>query len=607
MPLRIERGCAAELRQYAYGSLSQPVFAIALKRGEDIQIRSVGGQTIQTDSNPEPYLLAPYDQARTAALLRKQHSSAEDIVSIAVRYAVHNKRGWFFLPVETDLAIQSQAKPFTPLAVNTPPSTAFPINSIPEPYRAYVQAASGSYQVDPAMVSCCLLGVLSAIFQRCGFAVRVNPDWLEPVNLFLICTASPSERKSPVLRDAVSQLVESIEAWNERQADQIEWQRSRIDILKKRIEGITAALSKAKSKVSEGDLRQAQAELKIAQDEQMTPVTWLVDDTTPEALALVMQANKESAALLSGEGGSILGILAGRYSAPGTGANLDLFLKSYSVEPTIVHRVGRQTVSLRHPRLTVLLMAQPSLLQEFIGNDSFSGRGLTARFLFAFPGTRVGQRSFYSNPVPSDIRAAYENQVRQLADMALNWEQQDTELTVSAEALGVLSGYHAEVEPLRPEMSDSLQAWSGKAEGNIIRIAALLYLASHNGAVGEIDAQTMTNAVEIGRYFQVQAEYALGISKDSPARKDALLILKKLRSPSYQKFRSAGFITRRDLYLKLRGKPFKSATDMDAGLKELEKNGYLILVDGPKGDSKGGRPSPRVYFSEEFLDSLGEE
>lgn len=594
-----------KLLEYIIGSISQPIFALVFQTPDgERKYRYLDGTTALSDDIKRDRL-ASYQDARNRA--KELRDDGQD-VSIAAYYQKGRQTGWIPLPTGLDLQIQSQAKPFTPFADESAPSIAFPIESLANPYRAYVQAASESFQVDSAMVCCCVLAVFSAIFQRCGFSVRVNQDWIEPCNLFLTCTASPSERKSPVLRDVTHPLTDMVTAWNEKNADAIAWQTQRIDVLRRKVENLTTKLAKGVRGATEDDLKRAQTELRDAEREQIKPQTWLVDDTTPEALALVLRENNESAALLSGEAGSCLGILAGRYSAPGTGANLDLFLKGYSVEPTVIHRIGRQTVNLNSPRLTILLMSQPNLLREFVGNDSFSGRGLCARFLYAFPSSLVGHRAFRSEPIPTDVRIAFESKIKALADIALNWELEETTLTVSTDALEVLGQFHDAIEPQRPEMSDALQAWSGKLEGNIVRISALLYLSEHSGKTGAIDADTMRRAVEIGRYFQTQAQYALGLSADSPARKSALLILKQFENPQFQQYRNDGFIRKRDLYMKVRGKDFKTISDLDVGLKELCDNGYTVIANDDFTESgKVGRPSPKVFFTKDYVDYVNKQ
>lgn len=514
-------------------------------------------------------------------------------------YRGHDK--WAVIPpvAETEIQKQHQAdfKPFCPFKSSSePPVVHFPVEALPEPLRSYCKAAAVSYQVDESMVACSILGVLSAVFQRCGYWVQISPDWREPTNLFLMCTAAPSERKSPTLRDAMAPLVDALDSWNEKQEEQIAWQKKKIEILKKKTDNITTRLSKQNSrttKVTMEDLRMAQTELRKAEENLQSTEEWLVDDTTPEALALVLRDNQETAALLSGEGGSILGVLAGRYSAPGSSANLDLFLKGYSVEPTVVHRIGRETVALKAPRLTVLLMAQPALLEEFIGNDTFSGRGLCARFLYSFPQSKVGTRSFISKSVPQDIRENYEKTISGLSKYALEWEQKDTALTVSREALSALEEYHNSVESLRPSMSDAMQGWSGKSEGNAVRIAALLFLVKNHGYIGEIDAGTMRGAVQIMRYFETMSQYALGFSQGTKARQDALLLLRRLSGDAFKPYIRRGAIKRRDLFKRLENTRFTSVNDLTPALRELESAGYLVQKD----IRTNGRPSPTIIFN----------
>lgn len=591
---------AQDVFKYAQENLQNPICALAFpipnKPGKFTYHDLNGVQLPRTGADAVDRIreaLVPFDEARMALSYYKDKDA---------RIAFyHPSNKWLVQGDGLNPKVMEKAEfaPYTPFVDAEAPVVEFPTKALPETFRAYCKAAATSYQVDEAMVGCCVLSVLSAVFQKCGYWVQVSPDWREPTNLYTMITAAPSERKSPVLRDTMTPLTEALDSWNETKAEQIEWQKKKIEVLKKKADNLTTCLSKTNSraKVTAADLQAAQAELREAEKEILTPEQWLCDDTTPEALALVLRDNAEVAALLSGEGGSILGILAGRYSAPGSGANIDIFLKGYSVEPTMIHRIGRQTVTLKHPRLTVLLMAQPSLLSDFVSNDSFCGRGLTARFLYCFPKSQVGNRAFRSEPVPEEVRADYENSVKRLVEYALDWEQEDNILTVSREASAILEQYHDSIEPSRPEMSEVMQAWSGKAEGNIVRIAALLYLAKNKGIVGEIDADSMRGAIELGKYFTTMSEYALGFTQDSQARRDAVFLLKRLSGDSFKEYRENGYIKRRDLFAKIRGSRFKNVRALDEGLKELTDAGYIAQVEVTSG--KSGRPSPIILFNPE--------
>lgn len=593
-----------QLLNHIIECVNKPIFALVFRESDGNKFRYLSGATVTDHAENDQGQLALYDDVR--ARVEELRKNGYD-VGLAAFYRFEGQSGWISLPTYIDLRAQALAKPFSPFADESLPLDSFPIDSLFKIEAAFCKAVATSYQVDVAMPACCVLGGLSTIFQHCGYVVRVRPDWTESVNLYTASTASPSEMKSPVFNDTISPIRNTVQEWNYAQRDVIEWQAKQIEILESRISNTTVALSKKKDGALESSLRQTQAELRTAKENQVKPQRWFADDATPEAFSKLLTENGECGAILSAEGGSTLGILQGRYSSgKGGGPNLDIYLKGYSAEASDTYRIGREDIHLVHPRVTFLLMCQPSLLKEFVTNDVFSGRGLCARFLYAFPKSQAGHRSFYSNPVPADVRANYEEHMKKLTHFALDWSQEETVLTVSDDALEVLRELHEEIEPTLPDLSDSMQTWIGKLKGNVVRIAALLYLSAHDGKVGEIDADTMANAVKIGRYFMSMAGYALGLSSDSPARKSAQLILKRLESPSFQQFRLDGFIRKRDLYLRLRGKDFRSVSDLDTGLRELVESGYIIVSDEVNESGKPGRPSPRVYFALDYLVSLGD-
>ena len=528
--------------------------------------------------------------------------STEDPEADGIGSAEEDSEEWTFTSSKPR-RMESDAFPqfavFSPFPESVSQTVEFPAGALPEPLRGYCEAVARSYQVDIAMSACCVLAILSAILQRGRYRVRVNPDWTEPINLYFLITAQPSERKSPVLRDAQQPLDDSMDAWNARNQELIEWNRKRVEVIRKKLEAGTAAVAKGDRKYTEETLRAAQQDLREAEAEQMNPLEFLVDDCTPEALGIALRDNDEAVALLTGEGGSVLGNISGRYSS-GHSANLDLMLKSYSVEPTVIHRVGRQNIRLKKPRVTALIMAQPSLTADFIGNDAFSGRGLCARFLYCFPESQVGSRSFRPESVPTDARKNYEGTVRELADYIFDWDMvEEPVLTLSEGALTELEAYHDKAEPDRANMDDVLQAWSGKAEGAIVRIAGLLYLSQHKGIPGEIDTKTMQAAVKIGWYFTRSAEIAFQQFREPKSAQDGRYILSKLQSDGFQPYRRDLCLTRQELFTRIRCSRFQSVESLYGGLKELQERGYISQVDVRTGGK--GRPSPTIFLNPEVF------
>lgn len=111
--------------------------------------------------------------------------------------------------------------------------------------------------------------------------------------------------------------------------------------------------------------------------------------------------------LLSSEAG-IFDTLAGAHSKS---VNIDVMLKSYSVDKIRVDRIGRESENILHSTLTVLLMAQSNVIFRALSNTTFRRRGLTAGFLYCMPASAVGGRLYCIASVLDKVYATYERQV----------------------------------------------------------------------------------------------------------------------------------------------------------------------------------------------------
>ncbi len=108
-----------------------------------------------------------------------------------------------------------------PIPLDGPPLPSFPVEALPPVLAAYVSAVAESLQIPPDMAAVCALGALSVALQR-KFTVRVNPDWAEPVNLYLLVIADPSERKSPCIKQMIYPIQDYEQEWNSEHAVEIE-------------------------------------------------------------------------------------------------------------------------------------------------------------------------------------------------------------------------------------------------------------------------------------------------------------------------------------------------------------------------------------------------
>lgn len=186
-----------------------------------------------------------------------------------------------------------------------------------------------------------------------------------------------------------------------------------------------------------------------------------VDDATPEALSTKLKEQNETLSIFSSEGG-IFDIISGAYSKI---VNIDILLKSYSGDFVRVDRIGCVSISLKKPKLIILLMVQPRVIENILNNPIFTGRGLNARFLYSIPKSKVGKRKLTTTEIEAKTKADF----YELINFILNEDARFTDkITLSDDSYKELKKYHDSFElRLKNDIKD-ISAWASKLVGNII-------------------------------------------------------------------------------------------------------------------------------------------
>lgn len=427
------------------------------------------------------------------------------------------------------------------------------MEALPSTVRDYVLAVAESTQTPVDMSASAALAIL-ALCEQGKFRIRGKADWTEPLNLFVVIVAEPSERKSAVI-SFMTKPVNAFEAeYNRQNAAELEASKMNKRILERRQRALEDKA--AKGKVEEGELNQLAQQ--IASYREKTPLRLYVDDVTTEKLTSVLADGGGKAAIVSAEGG-IFDMLSGIYSK---NVNIDVMLKGHSGDCIRVDRIGRNSESVMNPALTVLLTVQPNVLSGMMQNGTFRGRGLTARFLYCMPASIIGQRKYRTEPIPAEIARKYEILIHNL----LEEEQPDEpeEITLSAEADMLLEAFSAEVvSKLKHEYAD-IAVWAGKLVGAVLRIAGVLCRASDirsNGFLDKpeplvVDRQTMQNAISIGRYFTEHSRAALSLMGADALIKQCRYLLDAICKSGMVEF------TRRDIMRLCRS--FKTTDEVQA-------------------------------------------
>ena len=352
------------------------------------------------------------------------------------------KQPGYVAPAEYNKPAEPQWEQPIPFTQHTLPI--FPVDAFPPAIRDYVLAVAETTQTPVDMAATAALAVL-ALCQQGKYRIKGKDDWIEPLNLFTVIVAEPSERKSAVISH-MTDAVHRFEAeYNKQHSSAVERSRMEKRILEKQQRNLEEMVIKGKAQME--DLQDVT--MRLANFREVMPMRLYVDDVTTEKLTSVLAENNGTAAVVSAEGG-IFDMLAGIYTK---NVNIDVFLKAHSGDDIRVDRIGRSSESIFHPALTVLLAVQPSVLSGMMSNGVFRGRGLTARFMYCMPQSKVGDRKYRTQPIPDEVSRCYEVLIRNLL-------QEETPKTpelirLSPEADKLLEEFACAVESrLKTEYSD---------------------------------------------------------------------------------------------------------------------------------------------------------
>ena len=245
------------------------------------------------------------------------------------------------------------------------------------------------------------LATLAAAAQR-GYRVQIRAGYTEPLNVYTLCPLDPANRKSTTVEACTAPLKEWEKEMSETLMPEVKAAKSRRLTMERAIEGKRSKAAKCKSQDEIEALQREIEALEAALPEVPTIPRILADNTTPEALAKLMEEMGGCICIITAEGG-IFDILAGMYSKGVP--NLDLFLKAHSGDTYRVDRRQSSPIILDCPHLTLGISPQPVTLAERSASRLFRGRGLDGRFLYFMPESLLGRRKLEPMPMPQDVKA----------------------------------------------------------------------------------------------------------------------------------------------------------------------------------------------------------
>lgn len=500
-----------------------------------------------------------------------------------------------------------------PISLDMPDLPGFPIEALPDIVRNYALELSESIQTPVDMCASACLAVLALAVQG-KHKIRGKSDWFEPLNLYVLNIAYPSERKSSVLSAVLKPVYTYESEYNERNAQAIQQSYNELNVLKKKqqnyvdkIASIESGKQKDSSEETAAAVRQKLAETteQLLEYQLKKPKKLHADDITSEKLVDLLDEYDGRMSVISTEGG-LFDIISGTYNK---NTNIDVFLKAWSGDYIRVDRMGRPSNSIFNPALTILMMLQPHAISGLLNNQKFRGRGLTARFLYCMPQSLVGHRRYRTEPIGEFTKQDYKDLLFALLDDDAN---EIRYIKLSDEADKLLEEFSERLEPTIPKEAPMVAEWMGKLVGTVLRIAGIICLAETAAetlhefyAEGTenpiVSGDTMQGAIALGEYYLKHAQAAFMLMGEDDVTDKTKTVLAKIKETGLKEFNNKKIL---DVC-----RSFKKVADIRPALERLTEFGWLKEIE-PEYSGKGRRPdvkylvNPMLFDENEAAESI---
>ena len=395
------------------------------------------------------------------------------------------------------------------------PDIEFPKSVFSDDTERYITSIAESQQVDRAAVAVAVLAVMATAAQ--GKFVVKYPDrshHKEPLNLYCLICANPSERKSTAYKHIAKPLFE----WVEGQKECYKASMTECEAAAKASKAEAAALEKALKSTQLDDETRKELTDKLKSAEQRkaevkAPVSpyCIFGDITPESLAKELQSTNEQGAIFNDES-TTLRIMSGLYNN-GRSVNNEIYLKAYDGGWVDVRRMSGNPIHLHQPLLSMLIYGQPAVIDQILTNEELIGNGMISRFCISYPKSMVEDRTAFVESEPN--QSAFESYKATILDyMDIPRQEIPKTLCFSSEAIDFLKSdgylqYLTDLPKKHGALHDNGEE-AGKLAGHFIRICGLLHLLEHpaiSKAIGteaplpEISKETTIRAIHISKFF----------------------------------------------------------------------------------------------------------
>jgi hypothetical protein len=426
-----------------------------------------------------------------------------------------------------------------PLALSVEKVPPFPMHTLPAVLADMATAVAAAYDVDPAMPAMLALGAMSAALQG---RVTIEPyaGFRELAVLYVVTIADSGERKSPVLlamfTGPIGKVERELVAEHRCEVEQVPIKREDEDGKEETGPVLVAVqVTRGGKPVVDEDGEPTTTTLVdlgavntlVARERPECPPPRLVaSDITPEKLAVVMDEQDGVMCLADAEGNAF-DVMLGLYNPK---SSVRLYNMAYTGEAASVDRVGRGSVFLAHPALTVCVATQPSTWLEVMSTTRLLHTGLVPRFAAAYIESRrsryarrmatpESEREPLGEPVPVEVAAAYTRLIFEIGVHMRGREFVTAGCTEEAQFLvRRYAGIHGELDTRilqdDGDLGGPLRTWAAKSGGRMLRIAAMIHTAKLGAEAYRqlIETDTIEAAIEVEEWLIANTRAAHGLA-----------------------------------------------------------------------------------------------
>ncbi len=381
----------------------------------------------------------------------------------------------------------------------------FPTEALGATLAAYVREVARVERVPESLPACVVLGITSATLGK-QLRGRLLPGKVTPANLYIVAAARSGVGKSEVARHCDGPLHSSsadlAEAWRRNERPGLLASRDMLmEQKRKLIRSIKAVMAEADECGLRDKLVALEVKLSEIEDQLIEP-RLLTEDVTTQKLAMLLRASQEQMCVLSRDAGDVVNNLLGRNHKLDS-PDESLFLKGYSLDPTAVDRVGRPSIQLKEPCLTVLLLTQPDKLEKLLRNKALREGGLMPRFLIHCTEALPRHMSLETDEIDPAIKKHYTELIDSLIRAFRCSTTPEAVIEATAEARAALVGYYNTVTDRRLGGGEAKDAFAARHAEQACRLALVLHAADHGPDAGQhsVELECAHRAIAIAEWF----------------------------------------------------------------------------------------------------------